>query len=92
MYHPDESPDPIDVIANAFIAAVADTPLHLRPLVHALKSTTESALHAAHHAKYEQHALIRENFSDCREHLEQALALLTEVQNLPYQHFDAEPV
>ena len=92
MSHLPESDDPIDVIAEAFRTALAETPLHLRPLVRALKSTTENALTAAYHVRYEEHALVHENFSACRERLEEALVLLTAAQSLPDQLFDAEPV
>jgi len=92
MLNPDQDPNPTDVTADAFRYAIAETPMHLRPLASALSVASQHFFDAAIHARYEQHALMRFSFGACREQLEHALALLAEAESAPDADFAAELV
>lgn len=92
MLNPDQDPNPTDITADAFRCAIAETPLHLRPLASALSVASQHMFDAAIHARYEQHTLMRSSFGACREQLEQALALLAEAENAPDADFGADLV
>ena len=88
----DDTVDTVLMIADAFRAAMSETPTHLKPLAQALAEASECTFDAAFHAKYEEHALVRWNYRGCRDRLEKALAILDELERRPDPDFDADLV